>query len=56
MYIKTIIKTLITNVMLTFLGTGKIEINGQDINFFDHIAPKETVSAVFSFNFMLNCD
>lgn len=34
------------------LGTGKIEINGQDINYFKFLQPKETVSSVFYFNFL----
>lgn len=33
--------------MRTHLGTGKIEINEKDINYFQFLQPKETVSDFF---------
>lgn len=34
----------LTFICFFFLGTGMIEINGRDINYFEFLQPKETVS------------
>lgn len=53
----TLIKRLFDLLIYSLLilsGTGKIEINGQDINYFQFVQPKETVSFSFSFVFLKN--